>query len=199
LILSPRATARARWRVLPGARAVPFQSIPIGDFIMTFARNIFLAATLAACSWFAVSAASAQSGKVIVENPFARPSAGTAGAGAAYMTIRNPGPADRLLSAATSAAGRVELHDHIREGDVMKMRKIDSIPVPAQGAAELKPGGLHVMLLGLSQPLKTGDAFALTLTFEKAGAMTIQVPVKETGAGAPMPHGMPKQHGMPKH
>lgn len=159
---------------------------------MTFARNIFLTATLAACSWFAVSAASAQSGQVTVENPFARPSAGTAGAGAAYMIIHNPGPADRLLSAATPAAGRAELHDHIREGDVMKMRRVDSIPVPARGAAELKPGGLHVMLMGLAQPLKTGDTFALTLTFEKAGTVTVQVPVKEMGAGAPMPHGMPK-------
>jgi 23S rRNA (adenine2503-C2)-methyltransferase len=137
-------------------------------------------------------AAFAQSGGVTVENPFARPSAGATGAGTAYLTIRNPGAADRLLSAQSPVAGRVELHDHIREGDVMKMRKVDAIPVPANGMAELKPGGLHVMLMGLHQPLKTGDSFALTLTFEKAGAVTIQVPVKDMSAGAAPRHGAPR-------
>lgn len=154
----------------------------------------FRSLTFAAALTLAPVFAFAQSGpSVTIENPFARPSAGTAGAGAAYMTIRNSGTADRLLSVSTTVASRAELNDHIREGDVIKMREIDSIPVPAQGAAELKPGGLHVMLMGLAQPLKVGDTFALTLTFEKAGAVAVQVPVREMGAGAP------KQHGMPKH
>lgn len=149
-------------------------------------------------------AALAQSGGMTVENPFARPSAGTAGAGAAYMTIRNPGPADRLVAASTPAARAAELHTHIREGDVMRMRKVETIEIPGSGAVELKPGGLHVMLMGLVRPLKTGDTFALTLTFAKSGTITVQVPVKEMGAAAPMPHGgpapgMPKQQGMPKH
>ncbi|MCC7016922.1 MAG: copper chaperone PCu(A)C [Rhodospirillales bacterium] len=151
-------------------------------------RRVLFVAAFAAFPF----AALAQSGGVTVENPFARPSAGTAGAGAAYMTIRNPGPADRLVAAASPAARAAELHTHIREGDVMRMRKVEAIEIPASGAAELKPGGLHVMLMGLVRPLKTGDAFALTLTFEKSGAVTIQVPVKEMGAGAPMPHGMTK-------
>ncbi len=147
----------------------------------------------------ALSPALARASDVTVENPFARPSAGPAGAGAAYMTIRNQGPADRLVAASSSAARTTELHTHIREGDVMRMRKVEAIAIPERGAATLAPGGMHVMLMGLHQPLKPGDAFALTLTFEKAGAVTVQVPVREMGAGTSMPHGSPKQHGMPKH
>jgi len=142
-------------------------------------RAVFAAAALAA----AVPLSAFAQGGVKVEDPFARASAGTSGAGAAYMTIRNSGAADRLVSASSAVAGRVELHDHIREGDVMKMRKIEAITVPANGAAELKPGGLHVMLMNLKQPLKPGETIEITLNFEKAGAVAVKVPVKEIGAG----------------
>ncbi|MEK7245054.1 MAG: copper chaperone PCu(A)C [Pseudomonadota bacterium] len=167
---------------------------------MTSLRRALFAAAFAAAPF----AALAQSGGVTVENPFARPSVGAAGAGAAYMTIRNQGPADRLIAVSTPAARVAELHTHIREGDVMRMRKIEAIEIPAHAAVNLAPGGLHVMLMGLHQPLKTGDTFAVTLAFEKAGAIAVQVPVKEMGAGTPMPPGGPapgttKQHGMPKH
>jgi hypothetical protein len=161
-------------------------------------RIVPFAVAFAVASWSAF----AQQGSVLaVENPFARPSAGASGAGAAYMTIRNPGPADRLIAAASPVARTVELHTHIREGDVMRMRKIEAIEIPGSGAATLAPGGLHVMLMGLHKPLKTGDSFALTLTFEKAGAVTIQVPVREMGAGAPMGGGHPPAapHGSRKH
>lgn len=150
--------------------------------------------------------ASAQSdsvkvGGVRIENPFARPSAGTAGAGAAYMTIRGGAAGDKLIAAsAVAVAGKAELHDHIHEGNVMRMRKVEAIDVPAQGTVELKPGGLHVMLMSLKKPLKTGDGFDLVLTFEKAGAVTVKVPVLTMGAG--MNQGMrhdSSKHGMPKH
>lgn len=168
---------------------------------MTAMRTIAFAAALGAISWAVPLAASAQadgvkSGGVRIEHPFARPSAGTAGAGAAYMTIRGGATGDKLVSGlAAAVAGRVELHDHIREGDVMRMRKIDAIDVPAHGAAELKPGGLHVMLMNLKQPLKTGESFDLTLVFEKAGAVTVTVPVLAMGAG--MNQGM--RHDSSKH
>jgi hypothetical protein len=160
---------------------------------MTTVRRPLIVAALFAGSLAAVPpTAYAQSSGVTVENPFARPSAGTAGAGAAYMTIRNPGPADRLVAASTPAARTTELHTHIREGDVMRMRKVEAIEIPEKGAATLEPGGLHVMLIGLHKPLKTGDTFSLTLTFAKSGTITVQVPVKEMGAAAPMPHGRTK-------
>ena len=155
---------------------------------MTSLRRVLFAAAFAAFPFTIL----AQSSGMTLENPFARPSAGAAGAGAAYMTIRNQGPADRLIAASTPAAREAALHTNIREGDVMRMRKIEALEIPGSGATELKPGGLHVMLMGLSQPLKPGDVFALTLIFEKAGAITVQVPVREMGTGAPTPHGMPK-------
>lgn len=165
-------------------------------------RCFLIAAAIAVAPFAAFAQSdSVKAGGVKIENPFARPSAGTAGAGAAYMTLRGGATGDKLVSASAAAvAGKAELHDHIRDGDVMRMRKIDAISVPANGAAELKPGGLHVMLMGLKQPLKTGEAFDLTLTFEKAGVVTVKVPVLAMGAG--MDQGMkhdPSKHGMPKH
>ncbi len=151
-------------------------------------RFVAFAAVVAAVS----SAALAQSGAPTVENPFARPSAGPAGAGAAYMTIKSHGPADRLIAVSTPAARTAEMHTHIRDGDVMRMRKIEAIEIPAHGAARLEPGGMHVMLMGLHRPLKPGDAFELKLTFEKAGALTVQVPVRDMGAGSVPPHGAGK-------
>ncbi len=156
---------------------------------MTFVRTMAFATALVVVSWASISfAAFAQSGGVKIENPFARPSAGMSGAGAAYMTILGGAAGDKLVSASAAAiAGKAELHDHIREGDVMRMRKIEAIDIPANGAAEMKPGGRHVMLMNLKAPLKTGESFDLTLVFEKAGAVTVKIPVLDMGAGAGMP------------
>ena len=106
--------------------------------------------------------------------------------GGAFMTIRNTGHADdRLVAAASPAAARAELHTHIMADGIMKMRPVEGgIAVPAEGMAELKPGGLHVMLLGLAAPLAEGATIPVTLTFEKAGAITVEVPVMKAGATA---------------
>ena len=132
-------------------------------------------------------AGSARAADIAVEAPFARASAGTAGAGAAYMTLKSAeASADRLTSASTPAAERAELHTHVMEGDVMRMREVDSIEIPAGGTVELKPGGLHIMLIGLKAPLKEGESFPLTLSFAKAGPVTVTVPVKSPSEMAPM-------------
>jgi copper(I)-binding protein len=123
---------------------------------------------------------------VEVRQPWARASAGANGA--AYMTLANPGgEPDRLLSVESPAAERVELHTHIRDGEVMRMRAIDDIPVPAGGEAKLAPGGMHVMLMGLKKPLREGDRLPLTLKFEHAGTKAVEAPVQ--GIGAPGPAG----------
>lgn len=135
----------------------------------------------------------AKVGNLKIMTPWARASAGMARAGAAFMTIQNAGAtADRLVAAETSVAKRPELHTHIREGDVMRMRQVKAIDVPASGKAELKPGGLHVMLIGLNEPLKEGQTFQLTLTFENAGKVTFDVPIKGVGARS---GGMRHGHG----
>lgn len=147
-----------------------------------------LAATLAHTG-LCFAAGVARAGDIVVSEPFARASAGMATAGAAYLTLRNDGgAADRLTGAATPAAGHAELHTHIRDGDVMRMREVDFIEVPADQTVRLEPGGLHVMLLDLKAPLLEGTMFPLTLTFASAGAITVEVPVRSAAAMAPMHH-----------
>jgi copper(I)-binding protein len=118
---------------------------------------------------------------VQVEHPWARPSAGQTGA--VYMTIANTGPIDdRLVSAATPVADQAQLHTEINDKGIMKMRPVSAIDVKPRGQTMLKPGGLHVMLVGLKQPLKVGESFPLTLTFEKAGKLDITVTVEKAAA-----------------
>lgn len=125
-------------------------------------------------------------GSLTIEHPWARASAGDNGS--AYMTISNSGTApDQLIAVTSPAADKVELHTHIKEGEVMKMRPVQAIDVKAGEHAVLEPGGLHIMLIGLKEPLKEGEKFPLTLTFEKAGSVAVEVAVQSVGASAPMP------------
>jgi periplasmic copper chaperone A len=147
-------------------------------------RFIVTAAAWLLCS---IPMGAALAGGISVDDPFARASAGMAKVGAAFMTLQNAGSDDKLVSATSPVAGHVELHGHIKDGDVMRMRSVESIDVPAGGSVQLAPGGLHLMLIDLKDPLKQGQTFPLTLTFAKAGAMTIEVPVKAPAEIAPMP------------
>jgi len=105
--------------------------------------------------------------------------AGAKGNGAVYVRISNHGKeADALISAASEASDRVELHETINEGGVMKMRPLSKMAVSADGKLEMKPGGHHIMLLGLRRNLKPGDKVTVTLTFEKAGPLSIEAPVR---------------------
>jgi copper(I)-binding protein len=138
----------------------------------------------------------AQTGVTIeIDHPWARASAGKTGV--AYLTIVNRGTTDdRLVSASTPVAEKAEPHSTTSDNGVMKMRPVDGIDVKAGGKAELKPGGLHLMLMGLKAPLKAGQSFPLTLTFEKAGAIDATVAVEK--AGAMSGHAMPgMSHDMP--
>jgi copper(I)-binding protein len=101
------------------------------------------------------------------------------GNGAVYVTITNGGATpDALVGAASEAAATVELHETIQEGGVMKMRPRPKFDLPAGGRVEMKPGGAHIMLLGLKHDLKPGDTVKVTVTFEKAGRMTVEAPVR---------------------
>ncbi len=156
---------------------------------------VILAAAVALVATTVPNASATDATKSTIEivAPWTRASAGMTGAG--YMTLRNTGEAaDRLVAASTPAAGRAELHTMTMDGDVMRMRRVEAIEIPPGGSTELRPGGLHVMLFGLKQPLKEGDRFPLTLRFERTGEVTVEVAVR--GAGAPMEHGRGGQ-GMP--
>ena len=125
-------------------------------------------------------------GALTVEAPWARASAGAARAGAAYLRIANGGAEDdRLIGVSAPVAERVELHTHTMSDGAMRMRRVDAVPVPGGGSAELKPGGRHVMLIGLRAPLKEGETFPLTLTFDRAGAITVPVAVGPIAARGP--------------
>lgn len=97
---------------------------------------------------------------------------------AAYMVLRSRGGADTLLSAATDAAEVVELHTVERDGDIMRMRPVPQIEVPAGGSTALEPGGLHMMLIGLRRDLQAGETVRLTLTFANAGEVVVDAPVR---------------------
>lgn len=127
---------------------------------------------------------------VELKDAWARASAGPARAGAAFMTIVNTGTEDdRVVAASAPVSVVTELHTHIKEGEVMRMRQVPDIAVPAGETVMLQPGGLHVMFMQLAEPLKEGDTFPVTLTFEKAGDKTIEVTVKGAGAMGAMGHG----------
>ena len=130
------------------------------------------------------SAALAQPTQLEVSNAWARATPGKAENGAAYLTIRSPN-ADRLVSVSSPVAKKAELHTMSMAGMVMKMRPLDSLDIPAGQPVTLKPGGEHIMLLGLEHPLREGQSFPLTLSFEKAGTRTVNVAVEKPGAAGP--------------
>ncbi|MCS7038403.1 MAG: copper chaperone PCu(A)C [Caldilineales bacterium] len=128
-----------------------------------------------------VGCAGGQGPAITVENPWVRATMMADGNSAAYMVLKNGGhEADALIGAITDVTATVELHDMVMEGDVMKMRPVagQRIPIPARGQVELKPGGLHIMLIGLKQKLDPGATVDLTLRFEKAGEVRVKAEVR---------------------
>jgi copper(I)-binding protein len=100
--------------------------------------------------------------------------------GAAYMVIKNSGSADdALISAESTIANTTEVHESVMSGDVVTMRPVARIDVKAGGSVELKPGGYHIMFIGLKQPLQAGTKVAVTLKFEKAGSVQVEAEVRD--------------------
>ena len=155
------------------------------------ANSVFLVVSVIALTFLlaACSAPSATTGgpDITVESPWARSSPKMAEAGAAYMILTNSGSeSDRLLSVSTEAAEVVEFHESFMdENQVMKMRPIEGgvIEVPAGSSVELKPGGMHLMLIKLVSPLEEGTQISLMLNFEKTGEMSVQLPVSQEPPG----------------
>lgn len=117
---------------------------------------------------------------IMVDDPYARVSSKKSTSGAAFMVIHNhSGGDDRLLDAKSDVAKRVELHTHLQDANgVMKMVHVEEgFALPKDGMIEMKRGGAHVMFMGLTAPLEHGDKVNVTLVFEKAGEVQIEVPV----------------------
>ncbi|MBF0193671.1 MAG: copper chaperone PCu(A)C [Magnetococcales bacterium] len=134
--------------------------------------------------------------KIMVLKPWARASAGMAKAGAAFMLIKNHTiHNDKLISASANVSERTELHTHLNENGIMKMRKVEHINLPKYEQVALKPGGFHIMFINLNNPLKEGDKFPVALEFKKAGKIEVQVEVKTAGAMGDK-HSMEGMHKM---
>lgn len=116
-------------------------------------------------------------GELKIGHPSARPTAAPGQPGGAYVTLENAGKAaDKLVAASSPIATSVQIHSMSMDGNIMRMREVTNIELPAGAKLAMKPGdGYHLMLLGLKQPLKAGDKFPLTLTFEKAGKVEVSV------------------------
>lgn len=131
---------------------------------------------------------------VTVAHPWARATPGGVEVGGAYLEMKAAaGHRDRLVGARSPAAGTVELHDHIMENGIARMRRVDAIALRAGASVVLAPSGYHLMLTDLHAPLKEGDLLKLTLVFEKAGEIEVDATVEPVGAMGP--HGFDRQPG----
>lgn len=130
---------------------------------------------LAGLGWLGAAAAQ----DIQVDQVWARASIGQVANSAAYFSLENRGKvADRLVSVESPVAERSELHDHVMQDDIARMVQVEAIELAAGESMTLAPGGLHVMLMGLAEPLQVGDSVPLTLHFEQAGHLDVEAEVR---------------------
>jgi copper(I)-binding protein len=134
-------------------------------------------------------------GSLKIENPQARATVPAQKMSGGFMKIENAGAADKLISASSSVSKSMELHTMSMENNVMKMREVKAIELPAKSTVELKPGGLHLMFIDLNKQLKAGDIIPIKLKFEKAGEVEVKFQVM---GNKPPAHGQPG-HDHSKH
>lgn len=153
---------------------------------MRFFTITAVRASLAAGLCLAATLAWAQRvGALEVSQAWLRPTVAGQTMGAGYLVVTNAGKVgDRLVAARSALAERVELHTMWLDGDVMRMRAVESLEVPAGATVALQPGGMHLMLMGLKAPLAAGQRVTLTLQFEKAGEVAVQAAVRAPGGAA---------------
>jgi copper(I)-binding protein len=162
-----------------------------------------IAVIIAAIATFAASSAFAHDykvGSLQIGHPWARATPKGAAVGGGYLKITNTGTTpDKLVSGSSAVSGRFEVHEMSMDGGVMKMRLLkDGLEIKPGETVELKPGGFHIMLLDLKEPIKEGERVKGTLVFEKAGSVDIEyatVPVGGSPGGKDTTHQMPGMSG----
>jgi copper(I)-binding protein len=135
-------------------------------------------------------AADAPGTAVLVTGAWSRATPPSASTAVVYMTITDHGAADSLISVSTPVAASAKVHESKTVDGVTQMRAVEAVPVTSAAPVQFAPGGYHVMLEGLKQPLKAGDQFSVTLVFEHAGPITAAVSIKPLGAAKPKDDGM---------
>jgi len=123
-------------------------------------------------------------GGIRIGHPWARATVPGQPSGGGFLKLTNTGGDDKLLAIRADVSATVELHTMQMDGDVMRMRQVDGIPVPAGQTVELQPGGYHIMFMHLKAPLQQGSRFPATLVFEKAGEVKVDFKVEAAGARA---------------
>ncbi len=148
----------------------------------TAAALVLIAVAAQATDRMAVPAAKA--GDLAVTDAWARAMLPGQPTGGGYFTVENHGQsADRLLSASSPAAGKVEFHEMKMQDSIMVMRPVQGgLEIPAGGALALKPGGYHMMFIEVKAPFKAGESVAVTLQFQNAGKLELELPVRPAGA-----------------
>jgi hypothetical protein len=159
-------------------------------------KNLYLRSALALTLMLGLSLglpaiAAPAADEILIANPYVRAVPAMMENSALFVTLKNTGSSDRaVVSASSRAAKVVELHTHVKDGEVMRMRQIDKIDLKAGQATVLEPGGLHVMLLGLKRPLSVGTTVQVELSFDDGSTKTVVAPVKQV-------RGMHAGHAMP--
>lgn len=151
--------------------------------------RLALASLLIALLPVGASAHDYKLGSLEISQPWARATAPTAPAGGGYLAITNKGTTpDRLVSAISPAAQTVQVHEMKMEGNIMRMREVDhGLEIAPGTTVKLAPGGFHLMMMGLKEPFKQGTTVPVTLVFEKAGRIDVELAVGSIGATEP-PH-----------
>lgn len=123
----------------------------------------------------------AKVGNIAINGAYTRATVAGQAAAGGYMKITSSGAADQLISVSSPVSAEVQLHTMKMDGNVMQMREVKQIEVPANGAVDLKPGGLHLMFMNIKAPLKAGDMVPVKLRFAKAGEVEVKMPVNAPG------------------
>lgn len=162
--------------------------------------QFFALAALSALFGAPAQAQETKAGDLVITQVWSRATPTGAKVAGGYLTIENKGTApDRLVSGAGDFAGKVEIHEMAMNNGVMTMRPLDKgLPIEPGKTVKLAPGGYHLMLMDLKQPLKQGDKVPLTLEFEKAGKVVLSLDVQGVGAQAPGGHSGGDHSGMKK-
>lgn len=197
-----------------------FVHLSFSSFVSALAFGFVIAATSAAHAQAAAAAAgvpsasaahakaadgviagasSASLGNLQVENGWMRATAPGQSVGGGYLTVANHGADDRLVGASSPASSSVELHTMSMENNVMRMREVPSVDVPAGKTLELRPSGLHLMFIDLKAPLRAGETVPLKLRFERAGEIAVSIRVEAMGATGPGDAAHPGQVGHAAH
>ena len=147
--------------------------------------------TIAALACLAATASVAhgyKTGSLSIKHPWSRETSAGQSVGGGFMVVTNTSAKpDKLLSATTTIAKEVQLHTMSMDGGIMRMRQVSGgIDVPAKGTLELKPGGYHLMFMGLKRPLKKDERFPVTLKFQNAGTLKVLFAVQTVGSTGPI-------------